>query len=261
MELLELPLPDWFYVKRIPERLKYGFFPKKFAPETWELLEKSALAEVVGDGYATSAPLGLAIMSILADSCAGTRRRLVTDEKTSYSALDRYLLTIGGGELGQFDEDSEKLVTISLEVMNFKKVKLSRLVELRRKEKTRGGAHLKKWRHKYVATIEEYANQLAEATSEEDAEDIKHEFRENMQNDLDLLKDELKDEAKKVFFSKEMATAAVALAGSLIEPVSGLGIAGGALYKKKIDYRAARNKTLGNRSMSWLYSTRKVTLY
>jgi len=73
--------------------------------------------------------------------------------------------------------------------------------------------------------------------------------------------DELKDEAKKVFFSKEIATAIVAIAGSFVEPVVGIAIAGGALYKKKVDYRAARNKTLQGHTMSWLYSTRKFPVY
>jgi len=73
--------------------------------------------------------------------------------------------------------------------------------------------------------------------------------------------DELKDEAKKVFFSKEIATAIVAIAGSFVEPVVGLAIAGGALYKKKVDYRAARNKTLQGHTMPWLYSTRKFLVY
>jgi hypothetical protein len=65
-----------------------------------------------------------------------------------------------------------------------------------------------------------------------------------MRKDRDLLEDELKDDAKKVVFSAEMATAAVGLLGSFFHPTLGLAAAGGALYRKKVEYRAARNKTL-----------------
>jgi len=259
VDLLSLPLPNWFYVKDIPDGLRYNFYPRKLSEETWEKLQRTHLAEPVSDGYNTSAPLGLTIMSLLADVCAGTQRRLITDEASSYSALDRYLTTIGGGELGKFDDESERLVTISLKVMNFQRVSTQRLIELRQKEKS--DPRLRDLRHKYLRTIEEYAEKLAEAPTPQDVAGIERVFEQKMKDDLKLLADELKDEAKKVFFSKEIATAIVAIAGSFVEPVVGLVIAGGALYKKKVDYRVARNKTLQGHPMSWLYSTRKFPVY
>ena len=261
VDLLETGLPDWFFVKDLPEHMRYSFFPRKFCSDTWKLLEEANLAEQVGDGYETSEPFGLSMMSLMADTCAGSERRLITDEIVSYSALDRYLTTIGGGELGQFDNESERLVTISLKTMNLQDVSLERLVELRQKESRANGAHLRGLRHNYLERIEEYANKIASTENERDAEELERIFEQEMQDDFELLKDELKDEAKKVFFSKEMATAAIAIAGSFLEPVVGLGIAGGALCKKKVDYRTARNKTLQGHPMSWLYSTKKVTLY
>ena len=54
-----------------------------------------------------------------------------------------------------------------------------------------------------------------------------------------------------------MAVAVVAAAGAVVEPVTGSVFAGGALYKKKVDCRAARNKTLANHPMTWLYVGQK----
>jgi hypothetical protein len=203
-------------------------------------------------------------MSILADCCAGAEKRLITDEASSYSALNRYLLTIGGGELGRFDNDSESLVTISLKALDFKHVKLARLVEIREKEKSQGGAQLRNLRHGYLRKIEEYANKIANAKNKRDKEEIERIFEQEMKDDFDLLKDELKDEARKVICSGEMGAAVIALAGAFISPtLATLGplTAIGALYRKKNEYRNARNKALKAHTTSWLYSIRRFTLW
>jgi len=263
LDLLRRPLPAWFYVKDIPARLRYTIYPKKFDPETWDRLTSEKLAQPIGDGFQTSAPLGLTIMSILADCCAGSQKRLVTDEAASYSALDHYLATIGGAELGKFDKSSERLVTISLRIMNFQNVPLAKLVKLREKERSRRGAHLTVLRHGYLKKVEEYGEKLVQAKTKRDAREIERVFEQEMRKDLDLLQDELKDEAKKVFFSAEMATAAIGLAGALVHPSVGflLGgklLCGGALYRKKVEYRSARNKTLKGHAMSWFYSMKRL---
>lgn len=259
LDLLSRPLPEWFYVTDISINHRYSFYPEKFCPETWEMLKSKKLAVAIGDGFETSFPLGLAIMSILADCCAGTQKRLVTDEIASYSALDRYLATIGGAELGKFDDRSEQLVTISLKIMNFKNIQLSRIVQLREKEKTSTGAYLTAFRHSYLKKIEEYIDRLSKAETENDVSEIKRVFEQDMRKDYDLLWDELKDEAKKVFFSNEMATALVMVtAAGFLSPTLAPIIAGGALYRKKVEYRAARNKSLKGHPMSWLYSLKKL---
>jgi hypothetical protein len=259
IDLLKHPLPDWFFVKDLPNHLRYGLYSEKFNPDTWKRLKEEGLAQKVNDGeLETSASFGLTLMSILADCCAGTQKRLITDEVTSYSALDRYLATIGGAELGEFGQESERLVTISLKIMNFKDVSLSRLVELREKEKTASGSYIRALRHSYLQKIEEYTDRLKKVQSKKDADEIERVFEQAMRDDLNLLQDELKDEAQKVFFSSEMATAAIALASSPWTNTVGLALAGGALYRKKVDYRASRNKALKGHPMSWLYAMKRV---
>ncbi|MEB3308862.1 MAG: hypothetical protein VKJ02_01365 [Snowella sp.] len=259
IDLLKHPLPNWFFVKDVPDYLRYSVYTEKFSARTWERLCEEGLAEKINDEeFETSGAFGLTLMSILADFCAGTQKRLITDQNASYSALDRYLATIEGAELGKFDHESERLLTISLKMMNFKDVSLSRLVEIREKEKTASGAHIRELRHNYLRRIEDYADKLKESQNEQDTIEIERIFEQEMKSDLNLLQDELKDEAKKVFLSSEMATAVIALAGSFLEPTIGLTVAGGALYRKKVEYRASRNKTLKSHPMSWLYSMKKV---
>ena len=265
-DLSESGLPEWFYVDKVPENLRYDIYSEKLLYRTRESLKRRMLAQGTQDKLRLeiSAPFGLSIMSILADCCAGAQKRLITDEASSYSALNRYLLTIGGGEWGQFDNDSERLVTISLKVMNFKNVKLARLVEIREKEKSQGGAQLRNLRHGYLRKIEEYADKIAKAKNKRDKEEIERIFEQEMKDDFDLLKDELKDEAKKVIVSKEMGAAVIALAGTFISPLlATLGqlTAGGALWLEKNKYSAARKKVLKAHSTSWLYSMRRLPLF
>jgi hypothetical protein len=262
-DLIESGLPEWFYVDKVPENLRYNIYTKKLLERTRERLKKHKLVQGMLDRLEISAPLGMSIMSILADCCAGAQKRLITDEASSYSALNRYLLTIGGGEWGRFDNDSERLVTISLKAMNFKNVKLARLVEIREKEKSQGGAQLRNLRHGYLRKIEEYADKIAKAKNKRDKEEIERIFEQEMKDDFDLLKDELKDEAKKVIISKEMGAAVIALAGAFISPeLATLGplAAGGALWLEKNKYSAARKKVLKAHSTSWLYSIRRLPL-
>ncbi|QZZ23256.1 hypothetical protein J5X98_13495 [Leptothermofonsia sichuanensis E412] len=172
------------------------------------------------------------------------------------------MVTIGGGELGKFDDESECLVTISLKVMDFKDVSLSRLIEIRQKENSATGVYLRELRRNYLKKIEEYADQIRQVKRVQDIEEIKRVFEQNMRTDFDLLRDELKDEAQKVIFSNEMAAAVVGLVGSVLQPaIAPIGIGtGAALYRKRVEYRAARNKTLRGHPMSWLYSMKKIQM-
>ncbi len=258
-DFLSLPLPPWFHVADVPDAQRYWFYPEKHARRTWEALEDKGLAEYRNDRYETSAAIGLAIQSIMADTCAGSERRLVTDEVDSYTALGSYLLTIGGGELGKYDSASDRLVAISLSIMNLENVSIERLISLRKKE-TRDPS-IRMLRHAYLARIQETSDKLLEAKSAEDAKELERIYDQKMADDFKLLKDELKDEAKKVVFSKEIATAGIALAGSFFEPTMGMIVAGGALYKKKVEYKIARNRVLQGHPMSWLYKIKKFQTY
>src|SRR5262249_17946148 len=80
---------------------------KKFLPKTWEVLKASKLA-VPGrgefDDWLMTRNVGLAVMSILADACAGSQKRTVTDQSRSYNLLARSIAHIHGGEYGEVSQ-------------------------------------------------------------------------------------------------------------------------------------------------------------
>jgi hypothetical protein len=108
-------------------------------------------------------------------------------------------------------------------------------------------------RHAYLRKLDTYIERLRkEAHSSRDVTEIERTFQQEVADDVNLLKDELKEEGKRVMFSKEIGVAAIAIAGAFVEPQAGL-LAAGALYKAKVEYRVARNRTLDKHAMSWLY--------
>ena len=256
-------------------------YPEKFFPETWEALQRSKLAQpkkvycdppmppsaiyrmnrqASQDAYETTQAMGLTMMSILADCCAGVTKQLITDEASSYFALDRYLKLIGEAKLQKKSKSyHDRLVTLSLIGADVSAVKPSTLVALRKREERH--PELRAMRHNYVRMVDEYIRRLStEARTEQDIREIERVFQQEVSDDIQLLKEELREEAKLVIFSKEFATASIAIAGTFVEPLSS-AVAAGALYRSLIKFRKSRRSVLEQHSMSWLYETKQLKLY
>ena len=282
LEVANSNLPDWFFPERVNKDFHYYLHPEKFLWKTWEELQRSKLAQpvypeieppmppsqirAIGEqarqqAFQTTQAFGLTMLSILADCCGGTQKQLVTDEVDSYAALDRYLKLIGGaGKLPWWSRERahDRLVTMSIELADVSGVSLSSLRKIRERESAE--PRLRTMRHNYAAKIDSYITRLSkEARSAGDVREIGRTFQREVSDDIALLREELKDEGKKVIFSKEvMGAAALVLAGTFVEPTTTSLLAAGALYKAKVDYKAARNKTLDKHPMSWLYEMRRV---
>lgn len=264
LELANSDLPDWFFLKRIRKDIGYDIYPEKLLPKTWHFLRGSKLVKEKKDSFIASPALGLSIMSILADCCAGSQKQLITDEIESYSALNRYLTTIAGGDYKTNDrniEQYDRLVTISLKTINVDELDIRKLISVRKREK-RGDSTFQSFRHNYLKSLDECVNRIMkEARTEEDRKEIERVFEQETESDLNELKDELKIEAKKVLLSKEMAVTIIVAAGFIVEPIIRSIIGIGVILKKRVEYKAARNKTLKGHSMSWLYLTHKNQLW
>lgn len=150
---------------------------------------------------------------------------------------------------------------MSVEMADVSGVSLSALVRIRSREAAQ--PQLRVMRHNYVNKLDSYITRLSkEARSAGDVKEIARLFQEEVADDIALLRQELKDEGKKIFFSKEMmGAAAIAVAGTFIEPTTATLLASGALYRAKVDYKAARNKTLERHSMSWLYEMKRLKVF
>lgn len=261
IELLDHPLPRWFFLDNdeIENEVRFQIYPQKFLPETWDAIAAKGLIKDAETGLTRNA-LGLTMMSILAECCAGSEKRLITDKASAYSSLERFFAARAGAVPGRHEDSCERLVTLSLRTLDFKNVSLARILDIRQKENGANGSQYKALRHGYLKKIEDQANRLAKAACPSDIEEIERVFQQEIKSDLDMLKDELKDEAGKVVLSTEFAAAVTSLATVPTTGFLGYSLASLALMRKKTEYRAARNKILRNHPMSWLYSLNRIQL-
>lgn len=273
VELANSTLPDWFFVDKVSDSLKYELYEGKFLKETWRALEASQLARPNLRGhrdFQTSLPFGLTMMSILADVCAGSQKQPITDKTEAYSAINRYVTHIGGGDLNKLEltTPQDRLVGISVKLIDPQVLDLNRLIALREREEA-GEHQLRTLRHNFLKKVREHAERVAlEPKHGGDVQELERVYEQEMAADLAALQDELKVEKSKLALTKEIVIGVLALGGTLAGWALGLAdIAqvGGVLTlregitvfselsKRKIEFNAARNKTLQGHVMSWLY--------
>lgn len=208
-----IPAPFFFRDTERNRRQAYEIYPQKFMPETWRLLRESQLAgsPLANMDVPLSEQTGLAVMSILADCCAGKTRARITDRSAAYATVMSMLRSEKiDGEAGQA---LEQLVPISLTVLNTDVIPLKPLLELRKKEEGRGGHVMRRLRHRYVDRLSEYAKQLGEpGLRATDQKERMRQFKSDMKDDYAALKSELGGEGRNLLFSKEVYAAAIGVA-------------------------------------------------
>lgn len=274
--LVNKGLPDWFFLNRAPRhqpfRGNYLIYPEKLMHETWHLLKSNRLAKFdnVSSDYMVSPSLGLMVMSLLADACAGSTKRKLTDKAEAYAWLTKYATAELGGEYivglnaSQVAPAYQRLVTISIKVLNTDDVPISKLIAMRKREASSAGHNYRAFRTKYLAKVNEYVERLCKKdVTQSDAKEIERQFQKDLESDLTNLRKELGVARNKLLLSKEVGIAALAIPGALIHPLAalaGLSTLGvGALVKTGLEYKAARKKALKDSAMSWLYlSNRRI---
>ena len=248
----------------------YLIFDRKFLDSTWWLLQREGYADYDEPTSDWSVPpgLGLMMMSMLASACAGTQKTKVTDQGRAYSWLEETRAEqlgsdyITGLDVSQVAPAYDRLVTLSLEALDARRVPLRRLLAFRKREGKESGADYRAMRRRYLSALARHLTTVGkEARGKSDVDELDRVFKEELKDDLQDLKKELRLADIRSLFSKEVAFSTLAFAGALTEPISGLttlattlkGIGVAPLVKARADYRASRRKALRGHTMSWLY--------
>jgi len=217
------------------------------------------------------------MVSLLADVCAGTQIQKVTDRIDAYAWLAEYQArTMGsqyvtGLDISQIGPMYDRLVSLSLEVLDARNVPIKKLLAFRKRELKGSGADYRAMRRRYYKTLRAYIDRVCkEVKTSSDLKEMEYQFKEDMKQDLADLKSELGLARKRALLSKEIVLSAVAVAGALVEPIAGLTSLSAALkmigvaplLETAVEYREARRKALRAHSMSWLFLTkqRRLTL-
>jgi hypothetical protein len=294
----EDPLPYWLRVHRQSskeERNLYNLCSGKLLDRTWRELErKELILPRWEDGvheYASHTYLGLTIMAILAQCCAGQLKHTITDQDDSYFTMLKHLQFLSGEDersphnldvpsqmtfrrwlaalavdpVRAEDDARKTLVSISLEVINAESISVEKLLELRR-DKAAFGTEL---RRNFAEAVESYVARLSEPhLSKTDAKTLTDEFRRKMELDLARLHEELRLVGIRTLLSKEVAVGITApviggavLTSTCIGTVLGGILGAAALGRVGTEYGAARNAVFGKHPMSFLYARKGIRLY
>ena len=245
-------------------------YPDKFLPATWKLLEQEnlALPDQATSDYSVPPVLGLLMMSSLADSCASAQYHKITDRVDAYSIIARTRAMLLGApyveglDASQVAPDLQRLVTISLRVIDAQSIPLKKLIAMRKRESQSNSADYRKLRLRYFSALKSYVDRLlTDAKSIQDVKAIETEFEADMRDDLKSLKKELGFVSLESLFSEKMFLCVLALAGALAAPIAGLttlattlkGIGVVPLVLTAVKHRKERRKALLSHNMSWLY--------
>lgn len=157
-----------------PGRHAAPIYADKFARETWDMLLGGEM--IAGEfrlrtrshsarSYELAKPLALAMMTILADECAGKTARKVTDAVYASDADAAYLTRELGGDLGCINPKQKTYVlTLPLPVISVHDVSITQLTVLRQKESD----FLRELRRNYRREIDKYIHQITAAGSHAD---------------------------------------------------------------------------------------------
>jgi hypothetical protein len=249
---------------------QYDIYSDKFLHSTWNMLENGGLARFnpQHSHYGVPSSLGFLMMSLLADSCAGTQIQKITDRVDAYSWLaEAHAAALGatpvkGLDVSQVAPAYDRLVSLSLDVLDARNIPLKKLIAFRKREARSRSSDYTAMRRRYLTTLDAHIKRIVnEARSTSDLREIERQFRSDLRQDLFDLKSELGLASLKTLFSKEVALSTLITAGTLVTPIAGLtnlstqlGLVGIIpLLKSATELRGARRSALLKHTSSWLY--------
>lgn len=185
-------LPKKYLFK--PSQENYLVYADKFGGATWDLLRNQQL---VGDtvsflrkgravtDYSLNPELGLMLMTLLAQVCAGNTAMKVTDATYASKAQGAYFTRLEGGDFGFSKPGHETLVVESFAPrLPTKGATLRQLIDARRNE----DAFLRELRTKYREEVDKFLMRISGIVQgSRDYERVWDEFHSKMRTELDEL--------------------------------------------------------------------------
>jgi len=181
-------LPSDFLFEETDVIDQFDIYPEKFLPATWEALRQTELAGPTEHGefnaWAMSHALGLSMMSILAESCAGTEKRTITDLIDSYKLLNQSIAGLHSGNFGQVGDEVERLITISIKIIDPSKLSFRELIEFRKDEERSQSTNYRELRHNFLKKIDSFVTRFVKAGNHKGSrKEIEKEYEKERSDD------------------------------------------------------------------------------
>ncbi|WP_223645513.1 hypothetical protein [Corallococcus sp. EGB] len=257
--------------KKLPEEngVLFSVDSDKFLHETWDMLRRRKIVHWSGLRRDREVPpaIGLLLMSVLSDICAGTQIQMITDHAEAYAWLAKQRAGILGSQyvtgvnLCQVEPELDRLVALSLGVVGGQNIGLRELVDMRKREANGRTGDYRAMRHRYSKTLAAHvARIMKEARSEADLQELDRQFRDDVEQDFSDLMCELKVAGRNTLISGSVIVSTILAKGGVTEPIDGLaalalrvGVGIIPLVGAWNHYRGARRDVLKKHTMSWLF--------
>jgi hypothetical protein len=256
----------FYYESNASDGWEYSMWSQKLLPETWELLREAQLAGAGASDYGM--PLqdsaGLALMSILADCCAGDTRARMTDRGDAYKSLTNVL--VERSDVPRRRQSArERVIPITLGLIDAGSIPLSELTRFRQREEARSGRALREMRQRYRDRVEEQVKALLSVERERDIAEVQRQFEIDMADDLADLRTALRSVGIAMLFTKEVLVTVLAATGTVFASTQGIslpwdeavasagGIAGiGGVLKARSKYADDRRTVMAKHPMAYM---------
>jgi hypothetical protein len=166
----------------------YEIYPQKLLSATFDLLNQRGLAgrPLPNSDVPASQLMGLHVMNILADCCAGDNMVRITDKESAYDLLSGLLAEKSTSV--RSENTREAVVSVTLDVLDLRSIDVTLLIEFRRREALESaGWEYRDLRHRYVDRVEEQLKRLRTARGDAERTSIREEFRDSMESDVKAL--------------------------------------------------------------------------
>jgi len=257
IELFSGHLPDWFLFRPSqPEEQQYLVYPEKLEYQTWNRLKEAGVASEITSGDISDMVLnrsvGLTLMSILAETYAGTTRELLTDVPDAQRAKAHVMAEAAGGTpLTKLSANERHLVDISLSGVDAENIPLKTLIEAHNDPRR----EMREARAAYRTAVGTALQNIKPESTKADIAWIVDDFGQKMKDHRERLGSALRFQATQLVIGPILG-GLFSLVGLLPATVATLTGTIGAWLK----FRTDREKTLSESPATWLYRLEKKTL-
>lgn len=265
-----IPASFQYRPKQIEEN-QFDIWPQKFAAETWGFLHERGLVSgwVPCSDYRSSEAVGLTILSLLADTMAGTTRSRVTDRSLAYATISD--LVIGNRPIE--NDGMESVIPLTFKSIAVEHIPIQDLIEFRKREALDQTGDYASWRHGYLKAIEEHVAAISNhPLGTSDRKELDRVFEQAMERKLRSLRRDIGGAKIEAVLNRDVMALVVATglgvaAGlgfpAVIPPVftaTGaplLALGGAVLSGTK--FGSAKRKLLSDNPMAYLYELEKFS--
>jgi hypothetical protein len=225
----------------------YELYPDKFLQATWSiLLERAKVGKLSNGDFGTSEAIATAIMSKLAEACAGEAFARVTNRIRGFAlAADSNPADAGG-----------RVVPVALGLIDLSKIDLATAVEFREKEES--DPSYRDLRHRYLDDVEKHLTEIRSVKKLRDKEELERIHVDTLRKHLRDLKDGMK--TNRLQLAVQAVVSVVVTAGSaLVNPAALAGNAFGSvkmigeLFKNGLTYGTQQRALMSDNPMAYMY--------